>query len=161
MNAFPIRPGMDVFTAFQNQYLGLVTQVWHQGRNDPDAGPASARRAHQAEVHTPEQPLEQGRGVSATETLFNHQSGEEMGPFPTEAAGNTGPIVQSAQQHYATGGHFPSVSYFAVRPGRLNLGPFTPLIYVPVSAIRSISLERIILDVPQGKVPDRWNFPPA
>lgn len=38
-----------------------------------------------------------------------------------------------------------TVLWFSVRPGRINLGPLTPVLYIHPSEIRSISMERIVL----------------
>lgn len=43
-----------------------------------------------------------------------------------------------------------------VRPGRLNLGPLTHPLRVPLSAIRSISMERIVLDRQREQIPAAW-----
>lgn len=161
MNTFPIRPGMDVFGAHQNEYIGTVTEVWHGAVINAAVRPSSGERASQAELHTPGLQHEQGGTVSPTETIGNREGGEEMGPFPTIAVGNTGPVQQSASHAYATAGAFPSVLYFAVRPGRLNFGPFTPVLYIPADAICSISQERIVLDRRKRDIPEGWSVSPG
>jgi hypothetical protein len=73
--------------------------------------------------------------------------GEELGPFPTISAGNSGPVQQSASHAYATKTQTGvGVILFAIRPGRVNLGPLTPPRYFPSTAVRSLSMERIIVD---------------
>lgn len=158
---FPIRRGMDVFSAYQNQYLGTVVEVAFTG--SPAGGEhAGAETTREHLIGTPELIHEQGATVSPTAGAGSKKSGEEMGPFPTIAAGNTGPINQSAVHNYATdpGQTYQGVAWCAVRPGRINLGPLTAPFYVPATAIRSISLERIVLDVEGSSVPAGWRQKP-
>lgn len=158
---FPIRRGMDVFSAYQNQYLGTVVKVAYTGsRARGEQAGAETTREHL--IGTPELVHEQGATVSPTAGAGSKKSGEEMGPFPTISAGNAGPINQSAAHAYATDPDqtYQGVAWLAVRPGRINLGPLTAPFYVPVTAIRSISLERIVLDVEGSSVPAGWRQKP-
>lgn len=158
-SALPIRPGMDVYGTYQHQYIGSVVQVFCATQGEQGMQNASA--SHQAQLNPVPLQVEQGEPVQAVKGTAQRELGEEMGPFPTIALGNRGPINQSAAHEYATEGpDHPFVTHFAVRPGRINLGPFTHPLYIPTSAIRSISLERIILDVERGEIPERWRFPP-
>jgi hypothetical protein len=177
--ALRIRPGMDVYSADQSQYIGTVLEIWH-GEKKP--APAEERGATGrqtgsstessigASQPTDDQAMEPSGSTVDQEvrtpqdrswpTWLVHpkQLGEEMGPFPTMSAGNTGPVEQSAEHEYATepNGEEADVIRFAVRPGRLNLGPLTKPIYIPTSAVLSISMERIVLDVEKGQIPDTW-----
>jgi hypothetical protein len=123
-----LRLGMDAYNAKQDRYLGTVVGVTHAPSSEPPPG----------------EPEKSGSaGHRATRML-----GEEMGPVPTIALGNTGPLRQSAAEVYGTSIQdlAPDVSHFLLRPGRLNLGPLTSPIEVPVSDILSISMDRIVLD---------------
>lgn len=168
-----IRPGMDVYNTYQNQYIGSVVKVWRQPQPHPtptERG-ATARQTGSAPetlAGTPELVHEEGAAtspVSRSGDVSNPEArlGEEMGPFPTIAVGNTGPIKQSSAHHYATGDTGPpaDVVCFAVRPGRINLGILTPPLYVPTSAVRSVSMERVILDVPGNEIPPAWRRRPT
>ncbi|MGH2449039.1 MAG: hypothetical protein ACRDFS_10630 [Chloroflexota bacterium] len=138
-----IRPGMDVYSAYQDQYIGSVVRVWRSEATGDDklTGNELGYAHHDAGSKVP---------------------GEELGPFPTARAGNTGPQQQSPRNDFATEPPGkPGVVLFAVRPGRVNLGPLTPSIYVPSSAVRSISMERIVLDVERNQIPDAWHRQPA
>lgn len=127
--------------------------------------PSAARRGAgvgqtESEEHVMSGPSlthEEGHEVSPTEHAGSRMLGESLGPFPTAGAGNTGPQRQSAQGEYATGTHQPGdIVFFAVRPGRINLGFLTPPLFVPVSAVRSVSLERVVLDVTDDETLRRW-----
>lgn len=133
-----IRPGMDVYSTYQNQYLGTVIAV-------------TRRAAPREPVATPK-----GGRAPGSEVL-----GEALGPVPTDEVGNTGPRAQSAANAYATRlGPVPAdVVAFVVRPGRAN--PRARPLYVPTAAVRSISMERIILDVQREAIPDAWQQPIA
>lgn len=48
------------------------------------------------------------------------------------------------------------IERFLVRPGRLNLGFLARPLSIPSSAIRTISLERIALDVEPDEIPVAW-----
>lgn len=160
--ALPIRRGMDVFSAYQDEYLGTVIQVTYAGTRarGQQAGAETSREHLEA---TPRLVHEEGAEVSPTAGAGSKVLGEEVGPVPTVAAGNTGPVTQSAAHDYATdpGRSYQSVAWFAVRPGRVNLGPFSPPLYVPVSAIRSLSLERIVLDAERAGIPKEWKQKPS
>lgn len=158
----PIRRGMDVFSAYQSTYLGTVVDVAASGTGS--SGGRSGGETSRAHLEgTPELVHEQGATVSPTAGAGSKELGEEMGPFPTIQMGNGGPVKQSAAHNYATNPDhtYEDVAWFAVRPGRINLGPLTPPFYVPVSAIRSISLERIVLDVDHQGIPQSWHTKPA
>ena len=177
-----IRPGMDVYSAYQDEYIGTVVRVWRQdgqyrtasergathlvGVRTPARGTGSSTEAAQ----NPELTHEEGHTAHPTRTLGSTAPqvlqlrglGEELGPFPTKQVGNTGPENQSASHSYATESHDPlaSVRYFAVRPGRINLGPLTRPLYIPAAAVRSVSMERIVLDVEKHQIPDEWHTRP-
>lgn len=158
---FPIRRGMDVFSDDQTQYLGTVVEVAYAG-SGTRGGQAGAETTRQHLAGTPDLVHEQGATVSPTAGAGSKKSGEEMGPFPTISAGNAGPVNQSAAHDYATHPRhrYQDVAWFAVRPGRVNLGPLTTPFYVPASAIRSLSLERIVLDMNRANIPDDWKEKP-
>ena len=139
-----IQIGMDVFDAYQQTYIGAV--IGTLNKNGGDAPPHLQNTAA-------EEPS------SATSKTL----GEELGPVPSANAGNTGPLNQSALYAYATHLQVPQreVAFLEVRPRRLNLGFLTPPLYIPVTAIRSVSMERIVVEVPAGRIPDRWRVRPA
>jgi hypothetical protein len=163
---------MDVYSAYQDQYIGSVVRVW---RREDRSGSAPRRGAAGDQTgSSPEYALgaaqsnpnlihEEGRDVDPTWFVGSKQLGEELGPFPTMPVGNTGPIKQSASQNYATepGDELANVAYFAVRPGRINLGPLTRLLYVPTAAVISVSMDRIVLDVQRSQIPDTWRRSPG
>lgn len=162
-----VRPGVDVFSADQNEYIGHViaaigdapssgsTQAGRAARETDSAaargGESQARYQQSAAlVH------EEDHTVSPSHYQGQRTLGEEMGPFPTIAMGNTGPGRQSAGQNYAidqpeeTAGS----ACFVVRPGRIN--PLARPLYIPVSAVHSISLERVVLGVQRNAIPAEW-----
>ena len=155
-----IRPGMDVWDAFQEHYLGSVIHV-RRGTPPTTAGAREVEKEGAVESH----PLvhEEGQVAEHAGSQGNRQNGEAMGPFPTAAAGNHGPMNQSAGADYATGqtDDLTSVISFAVRPGRINLGVFTRPFYVPCTAVHSISMERVVVDVRGSIVPAEWQRRPA
>lgn len=132
-----IRNGMDVYSADQDQYLGTVVKVW---RHDLPGGSTA--------------------GSTDASAAGSEVLGESLGPAPSAEVGNTGPRAQSAANLYATrpGPEPADVVSFAVRPGRMN--PWARLLYVPTSAVRSISMERIILDVERDAIPAAWTRTP-
>ncbi len=71
-------------------------------------------------------------------------------------------MTQSAQADYASGetDDLTSVISFTVRPGRINLGILTRPFYVPSTAITSISMERVVVDVRGGNLPAEWRQRP-
>lgn len=154
-----IRPGMDVFSAYQNQFIGSVVGVHHstdagsvwQGETGSEGGPADAPVMHEG-----------GGQTASSQYQGKRLLGEEMGPVPTMAAGNSGPLRQSAEHRYATGREdtLSDVTWFTVRPGRLNLGMFTRPLYIPVTCVHSISMERIVLNVTKGELPPEWRHGP-
>jgi hypothetical protein len=153
---------MDVYSADQSRYLGSVIQVWRaeSGGRGPATGEAMAT-GETALGENPPLDHEEGKSVSPTEHVAERRLGEEMGPFPTIAAGNTGPVEQSASHGYATGREGAGVVLFAVRPGRINLGPLTPALYIPTTAVRSVSMERVVLDVHGDEIPAVWRQKPG
>ena len=167
-----IRPGMDVYSSYQDQYIGSVVGV--RRRSEKDAGregspPASERGSGAGETGSapeavrgnPELVHEEGASVQPTRYLGRRQLGEEMGPFPTAEVGNTGPLNQSAEHAYATGAAEPSgLTAFVVRPGRINLGPLTRPLYIPPAAIHGVSMERVVLAVQKEQIPGEWRRPP-
>jgi hypothetical protein len=163
---------MDVYSAYQDQYIGSVIGV--EKRAGEDAGrtslaPESERGAGAEETGTapkavrgnPELVHEEGARVEPTGHMGRRQLGEEMGPFPTMEAGNMGPINQSAGRAYATGTGEPAgIIALVVRPGRINLGPLTRPLYIPTIAVRSISMERVVLAVQKEQIPRVWRRRP-
>jgi hypothetical protein len=151
---------MDVYSADQTRYIGSVVAVRRadqphspRGGSAPESGSADqAAHGNPALVH------EEDASVSPNIHRGKRQLGEEMGPFPTLAVGNTGPTNQSASQAYATEPRqaAPDVVSFVVRPGRINLGPLTRPLYIPTSAVRSVSMERVVLDLPGDEIPKEW-----
>ncbi len=123
-----IRPAMDVYTR-DNVYLGAVRAVI-PGPTPTlgDPGPRGARES------------------SAV-------SGEALGPSPTRAIGNRGPDTQSARAAYATAPD-------GARPlgvGALIVGRWWGLVgrrTIPLDAVQTVSLERVILNVPHDQLPD-------
>jgi hypothetical protein len=155
---------MDVYTADQKQYIGTVTRVlWRPAERSAGSGPEETGSAQSAVEGNPELVHEEQAQVSPTEHLAERRLGEELGPVPTVNLGNSGPEVQSAGQHYATKPKGPEreAQYLVVRPGRINLGILTPPLWVPIDAVRSVSLERVVLDVERDGVPISWRVPPA
>jgi hypothetical protein len=164
--SLPIRPGMDVFSADQGHYIGTVEAIWHA------ADLAAAERKLGAGPTTPQEgarevsSVDMGRHEVERESpraghIGSKQSGEEMGPYPTLALGNTGPAHQAAAASYATQprGMMRGVVYFVVRPEPFN--PLAKPLYIPTTAVRSISMERVILDIQKGQIPKEWHSPPA
>jgi hypothetical protein len=155
---------MDVFTADQKQYIGTVTRVlWRPAERTAGAGPVETGSSETVLQGNPELVHEEQAQESPTAHLAQRRLGEEMGPVPTIGLGNSGPRVQSAAGHYATEPEGPerAAEYLVVRPGRINLGILTPPLWVPVGAVRSVSQERVVLDVEQDGVPISWRVPPA
>ncbi|GAC1321863.1 MAG: hypothetical protein NVSMB22_08000 [Chloroflexota bacterium] len=160
-----IRRGMDVYTAGQKRYLGQVTNVWQGGTfstsaDERGAGARQTGSATESATQNPEVRQEDGSAQSPTRKIGNRIQGESEGPFPTIAAGNTGPINQSAEHEYATAPHgaHGGVVYFAVRPGRYN--PFARRFYIPTTAVHSMSMERIVVDADDGDRLKEWQRKP-
>lgn len=165
-----IRRGMDVYSAYQNQYLGMVVKIWEAPAPVLSAAQRGATpQQTQAGGHAAEQgatiPDEQGGPLASHGGAGRRLLGEDLGPFPTRAAGNTGPQNQAAAQLYATqprGTGRPGVVRFAVRPiqpGWFN--PFARKLYIPASAVLGISMERIIVNVQQAHIPQAWYRKPS
>jgi len=135
-----IRRGMDVYDVDQTEYIGSVIDVI--------AGEASA---NDRAANSP----------SGGSSNSGHVFGEELGPFPTIGAGNTGPDSQSKARSYGTrhGGSVEHVTGVVVRPGRRN--PLAHPLYIPLDAVRSIAMDRLILDVRKSDMPSEWRSPNA
>jgi hypothetical protein len=163
MNRFPLRPGMDVYSHYQDEYIGSVVRVLYaeahttptRSPGPPVAGGGPNPTGSEAAPTDIGLVHEEGAVVGHAENRGSRVLGEEMGPVPTMSTGNTGPSAQSAAQAYATRTARPvqDIGWLVVRPGRINLGPLTPPLYVPALAIRSISMERIVLDVQRESIP--------
>ena len=150
-----VRVGMDVWDAYQEHYIGSVIRVWH----GPQPMPAGAREVEK-EDSVESHPLvhEEGHVSNHAGGQGERRNGESMGPFPTGSAGNGGPTSQSAASDYATNqtDERTDVIFFAVRPGRLNLGILTRPLYIPSSAVHSISMERVVLGLRGDSIPREW-----
>jgi hypothetical protein len=148
--AFPIRPGMDVFNADQTRYIGTVVGVRYGEGGGSGGQQESGPNPTGSETAPPSAPMvhEEGKVASTLESEGSRKLGEELGPVPTIGYGNRGPVNQSAGHEYATAEtrEYRAVRALVVRPGRINLGPLTSTFEVPAKAIRSISLERIVVD---------------
>jgi sporulation protein YlmC with PRC-barrel domain len=131
-----IRRGMDVYDTDQSSYIGSVIDVVRAAGH--------AVRARDA-------------GPKPEKTNDGHVLGEELGPFPTIAAGNSGPVNQSAAHGYATGNHDTNaeVTAIVVRPGHRN--PLARPLHIPFEAVRSIAMDRLILDVKKSDMPRAWS----
>ncbi|MGH2442986.1 MAG: hypothetical protein ACRDFX_07475 [Chloroflexota bacterium] len=161
----PIRRGMDVYNANQDRYLGTVISVTGPRFGEVPSPPE--RRFGQMESEPAPENIsllhEQGGRTGHAGYRGNPILGEQAGPVPTAATGNSGPQRQSASRGYATGRPESSreIHYIGVRTGRVNLGPFTPLLYIPGSAIVSTSMERIVVDLQNEQVPPAWRRKPG
>ncbi len=135
-----IRRGMDVYDTDQTEYIGSVIEVV-----------SGDRQAIGANTAPP----------PAASSKNGHVFGEELGPFPTIAVGNTGPDSQSKARSYGTrhGGAVENVTGVVVRPGRRN--PLARPLYIPFDAIRSIAMDRLILDIRKSEMPSDWRSPNA
>lgn len=164
-DALPIRPGMDVYSVYQDQYIGSVVGVLGVERSDDGGTRVSSGGSSGSEAAPDSVGLvhEEGGQVGHTDNLGKRMLGEAMGPVPTESSGNSGPIRQSAQQAYGTDRRVgrADIRCLVVRPGRLNLGALTRPLYIPASAVRSISMERVVLDIQQEQLPAAWRHPPS
>lgn len=168
----PIRCGMDVYNVYQNRYLGSVVRVWQRSGEQlgpekraaiaQETGPRSSGMQGTPTHGVPPLTHEEGQAADPTSHQGTRQLGEELGPFPTIGVGNRGPINQSAAHSYATERDDPlaNVHVFAVRPGRINLGPLTSSIYIPVSAVCSVSMERVVVDIDGKEIPAAWRNRP-
>jgi hypothetical protein len=163
--AIALRPGMDVFDSDQSTCIGTVIAVVVAPRTKGDGGPGAGSNRSWSEQAPPEERIQHEEN-SSTSTLKHAGSkklGEEIGPVPTIGSGNSGPVRQSADSGYATRPSRPidAVEWLIVRPGRINLGRLTPPLFVPPSAIESISMERIVLSVSKGRIPLAWRRKPG
>jgi hypothetical protein len=165
-----IRVGMDVYSSYQDQYIGSVIGIVQRGvesRGGPQSGGPNPSGSEESPDNVP-LVHEEGASVGHTENSGKRMLGEEMGPVPTIGSGNRGPVNQSAGHRYATDErHTPAgddspgdVLCFAVRPGRLNLGPLTRPLYVPSSSVHSVSMERVVLAIQREGIPDGWRRRP-
>jgi hypothetical protein len=110
---------MEVFT-FDGERLGTVLLI-ETGDAGPEGGELLPSVRQESEI-----------------------DGESLGPAPTQAFGNTGPIAQSARNRYAArppGPRAPGVRSFLVGDwhGLLNRRR------IPVDDVQTVSMERIIL----------------
>jgi len=157
---------MDVYTSYQDRYLGQVVHVWYGGTfeaGSSDSG-ASARETGPAPQTTTQHSRlrhEQGQAESPTRLIGRQIQGEDEGPCPTMDVGNSGPVNQSAEHEYATRSRDPTagVTCFAVRPGRYN--PFGRRFYIPTTAVNAVSMERIVVDVKGDGLPAAWRRHPS
>ncbi len=135
-----IRRGMDVYDTDQTEYIGSVIEVVSGGRQTIGANVAR---------------------LPASSPKNGHVFGEQLGPFPTISVGNTGPDNQSKARSYGTrhGGAVENVTGIVVRTGRRN--PLARPLYIPFDAIRSIAMDRLILDVRKSEMPSYWRSPDA
>ena len=142
-----IRPGMDVYSERQDRYLGCVVRVI---RGEPSPAPDDQAQRTGSGSPPGDAPMvhDEGNVTGHAEPAGKRMLGESRGPVPTGQFGNTGPDRQSAGQGYATQVRDtpPDVAYFLVRPGRVNWWFLTPTFSVPISAVRSISMERVVVD---------------
>jgi len=164
-----IRRGMDVYSAYQNQYLGTVIEVQVAADGVPSAvergSTPQQTQSHDAAAHPGSTAhVEQDTKVATHDVPAKRILGEDLGPFPTGSAGNTGPHRQAAGQYYATTprDQAPGIVTFVVGPaGIARLNPFARKLYVPTSAVQNISMERIILDVQREQIPAAWYIEPV
>jgi hypothetical protein len=151
---------MDVWDAFQEHYLGSVIHVRH-GTPPTTAGARQVEKEGTVESH----PMvhEEGHIGEHAGSQGNRRDGEALGPFPTASVGNRGPATQSADADYATSqtDELTSVISFTVRPGRINFGVLTRPFYVPSTAVHSISMERVVVEVRGSTVPAEWRRRPT
>lgn len=163
-SALPIRVGMDVYSAYQDQFIGSVVGVLGIDREPESESRVSGGRGSGSEgvAHNVRLIHEEGGAVGHTDNQGSRMLGEDMGPVPTGPTGNSGPVRQSALHAYATARTTARVDaqILVVRPGRLNLGILTRPWYIPASAVRSISMERVVLDIQQEDIPPEWRRPP-
>ena len=118
-----IRPSMDVYT-LDNVYLGSVVRVLP---GPPALGPAGASASRAA-----------ADGASA-------MSGELLGPAPTLALGNRGPVAQGAEAAY---GAARDGAEAIGRGGAIVVGRWWGLVgrrTIPLDAVLSVSMERVVL----------------
>lgn len=158
-----IRPGMDVYDAYQETYIGSVVHVWHGDGNESTSTERGATgrqtgAAPESAENSPHLTHEEGQSVDPTGHREGKTLGESMGPVPTMSVGNSGPTLQSAEHHYATDREddLAILHYFAVRPGRINLGILTRPYYVPGAAVQSVSMERVVLNLEGNRLPAAW-----
>lgn len=160
-----IRVGVDVYSAYGNEYIGSVVRVLDRvsisggGPRQEGANPTGSEAGVQGTGLT----HEEGHEADHAGYQGRRMLGEEMGPEPTIALGNGGPERQSASQVYATDVREPlgGTRCFVVRPGRINLGPLTRPLYIPTSAIASMSMERIVIEVAKDRMPQEWRHRPS
>lgn len=138
-----IRRGMDVYDADQSAYIGSVIDLVTGEQSE-------APRSSRIETTQAADSGQQTAGI-----------GEELGPFPTLEIGNSGPTTQSARRDYGTQeASVPApIRGIVVRPGRHN--PLSRPLYIPVRAVRSIAMDRLIIDVPESALPREWRQPAA
>ncbi|GAC1327155.1 MAG: hypothetical protein NVSMB2_26570 [Chloroflexota bacterium] len=122
-----IVPSMDVYT-LDNVYLGAVLSV--------AAGASEKTRERVAD-----DALQSGT-----------TSGELLGPMPTQTLGNPGPRNQSARTFYGT----QPASARLLGQGTMEVGRWWGIMgrrTIPVDAVQTVSLERVILRLRQQDLP--------
>lgn len=123
-----IRPPLDVYT-LDNVYLGSVLRVM------PEPTAVLDQRSPDLAQHEP-----------------NAVDGEWLGPAPTQEAGNRGPGVQAARARYGiTADGTPPLGN-----GAFEIGKWWGLVgrrTIPVDAVLTVSLERVILKLKQEELP--------
>ncbi len=123
-----IRPAMDVYTR-DDVYLGTVRAII--------PGPIAPPGARAP------------KGACQSSAV----GGEALGPAPTREIGNRGPDTQSARAAYATAPD-------GARPlgaGALVVGRWWGLVgrrTIPLDAVQTVSLERVVLNIPHDQLPD-------
>jgi len=148
---------MDVYSAYQDQYIGSLIAVWSDAMARTE--PHTDRQELRPHVHVLKP--EGDTDVFSSYYEGNPQLGEAAGPFPTVSVGNTGPNQQSAANDYASAAEkVAQVRLLTVRPGRISLGFMTRPLYVPVAAVTEVSMERVVLDVQRDQIPTEWRTKP-
>ena len=129
-----VRRGMDVVT-LDDVLLGTIVWIRRGGSRRSVAAPAGAVRQ-----------------VSA-------RNGEALGPMPTTAVGNRGPTVQGALASFASQGKragrpLDGAELLVLRTpiGPDFRHPLPRLRRIPVSAVQTVSLERVILRVTEAEL---------
>lgn len=123
-----IRPPLDVYT-LDNVYLGSVLRVM------PEPAAVLDQRSPDRARHEPDA-----------------VDGERLGPAPTQAAGNRGPGVQAARARYG----ITADSTPLLGNGAFVIGKWWGIIgrqTIPVDAVLTVSLERVILRLKQEELP--------
>ncbi len=125
-NRRDIRKTMDVYTS-DNVYLGTVLAV------------------------TAGVPVRLEQNAAPPPDPRSEVNGELLGPMPTMAVGNLGPLNQGAQGGYATVADSTDV----LGAGSLVVGKWWSLrgrYVIPLDAVQTVSLERVILRVSKDQL---------